>query len=49
VKTTLPIDPFLPEIAATLRRRRALVLLAPPGAGKTTRVPRALLDAGSPA
>jgi ATP-dependent helicase HrpB len=46
VKTTLPIDPFLPEIAATLRRRRALVLVAPPGAGKTTRVPRALLDAG---
>jgi len=46
VKTTLPIDPFLPEIAATLRRRRTLVLLAPPGAGKTTRVPRALLDAG---
>lgn len=46
MKTNLPIDPFLPEIAATLRRRRTLVLLAPPGAGKTTRVPRALLDAG---
>ncbi len=42
----LPIDPFLPSLAATLRDRGALVLVAPPGAGKTTRVPRALLDAG---
>lgn len=46
MKRTLPIDPFIPEIAATLRRRRALVLVAPPGAGKTTRVPRALLEEG---
>ncbi len=43
----LPIDPFLPEIAATLRRRRALVLVAEPGAGKTTRVPPALVDDGA--
>src|SRR4051812_2582997 len=43
---SLPIDPLLPEIAATLARSPALVLEAPPGAGKTTRVPRALLDAG---
>ena len=42
----LPIDPLLPEIVATLRERSALVLEAPPGAGKTTRVPRALLEAG---
>src|SRR3954463_16810866 len=42
----LPIDPILPEIVDTLRRSRCLVLEAPPGAGKTTRVPRALLDAG---
>src|SRR5262252_4720818 len=42
----LPIDPILPEITATLRARPRLVLEAPPGAGKTTRVPRALLDAG---
>jgi ATP-dependent helicase HrpB len=42
----LPIDPLLPEIAATLASSPALVLEAPPGAGKTTRVPRALLDAG---
>jgi ATP-dependent helicase HrpB len=42
----LPIDPLLPEIAATLARSSSVVLEAPPGAGKTTRVPRALLDAG---
>ncbi len=42
----LPIDPLLPEIVASLRERPTLVLEAPPGAGKTTRVPRALLDAG---
>ncbi|MFM2152147.1 MAG: hypothetical protein RL199_582 [Pseudomonadota bacterium] len=42
----LPIDPLLPELTATLSREPSLVLEAPPGAGKTTRVPRALLDAG---
>ncbi len=42
----LPIDPVLPEIVGALRGERRLVLEAPPGAGKTTRVPRALLDAG---
>lgn len=42
----LPIDPLLPEIVAALRKERSLVLEAPPGAGKTTRVPRALLEAG---
>jgi ATP-dependent helicase HrpB len=42
----LPIDPLLPDIVASLRRTPNLVLEAPPGAGKTTRVPRALLDAG---
>ena len=35
-----------PEIVALLRASRAVVIEAPPGAGKTTRVPRALLDAG---
>ena len=44
--TNLPIDPLLPEVVAALRAREALVLEAPPGAGKTTRVPAALLDAG---
>ena len=42
----LPIDPLLPAIVASLRAHPTLVLEAPPGAGKTTRVPRALLDAG---
>jgi ATP-dependent helicase HrpB len=40
----LPIDPLLPEILRHLRREPNLVLEAPPGAGKTTRVPPALLD-----
>lgn len=44
----LPIDPLLPELIASLRERPSLVLEAPPGAGKTTRAPRALLDAGFP-
>jgi ATP-dependent helicase HrpB len=43
---SLPIDPLLPAIVASLRAHPTLVLEAPPGAGKTTRVPRALLDAG---
>jgi ATP-dependent helicase HrpB len=41
--TALPIDPLLPEIARHLSEGNALVLVAPPGAGKTTRVPLALL------
>jgi ATP-dependent helicase HrpB len=40
----LPIDPRLPEIVAAVRDRGALVLVAEPGAGKTTRAPRALLE-----
>src|SRR5262245_66647045 len=42
----LPIDALLPSICEALQRTPSLVLEAPPGAGKTTRVPRALLDAG---
>lgn len=42
----LPIDQLLPEIVESLRRAPSLVVEAPPGAGKTTRVPAALLDAG---
>jgi ATP-dependent helicase HrpB len=41
----LPIDPLLPDILAALDTRGVAVVEAPPGAGKTTRVPRALLDA----
>jgi ATP-dependent helicase HrpB len=42
----LPVDPLLPAIVDALTRGRRLVLRAAPGAGKTTRVPAALLDAG---
>jgi ATP-dependent helicase HrpB len=42
---TLPIDSLLPELLATLVRTPTLVLQAPPGSGKTTRVPLALLQA----
>src|SRR5688500_8032112 len=44
--TPLPIDRFLPEVVDRLRASRSLVLVAPPGAGKTTRVPPAILRAG---
>ena len=43
--TALPIDDALPDILEALRTKRRAVLQAPPGAGKTTRVPLALLDA----
>ena len=42
----LPIDALLPDIVSSLARAPSLVLEAPPGAGKTTRVPPALLRAG---
>jgi ATP-dependent helicase HrpB len=38
----LPIDAALPELTAALVRQNAAVLVAPPGAGKTTRVPLVL-------
>lgn len=40
----LPIDTVLPKLKETIRAHSAVVLHAPPGAGKTTRVPLALLD-----
>jgi ATP-dependent helicase HrpB len=43
---SLPIDSLLPEIVESLRETPRLVIEAPPGAGKTTRIPPALLDAG---
>ncbi|MBR0826503.1 ATP-dependent helicase HrpB [Bradyrhizobium manausense] len=43
--TPLPIDAVLDELTRTLDQNNAAVLVAPPGAGKTTRVPLALLDA----
>ena len=43
--TILPVDVTLPALSAALARGRNAVLQAPPGAGKTTRVPLALLTA----
>ncbi|MBX9569691.1 MAG: ATP-dependent helicase HrpB [Candidatus Obscuribacterales bacterium] len=44
-KPVLPIDDVLPRIVNSLKDAGAVVLKAEPGAGKTTRVPPALLDA----
>jgi ATP-dependent helicase HrpB len=41
----LPVDDALPELKSALERGNSAVLVAPPGAGKTTRVPLALMDA----
>lgn len=41
----LPIEPYLPSIVRTLGEARQAVLVAEPGAGKTTRVPPAVLAA----
>ena len=38
----LPIDALIPEVLAQLREGLAVVVEAPPGAGKTTRIPPAL-------
>lgn len=40
----LPVEEVLPELIAALEARREAVLVAPPGAGKTTRVAPALLN-----
>src|ERR1039458_5936367 len=42
--TPLPIDDALPRLTVALAANHAAVLVAPPGAGKTTRVPLVLLD-----
>ena len=47
--TDLPIEEALPDLLAALRGTGRAVLQAPPGAGKTTRVPLAMLAAGLPA
>ena len=46
MRQKLPIDDLLPRIVETLRQSRDLVIEAAPGAGKTTRVPPALLQLG---
>ena len=45
-RTPLPIDAVLHDLAAALRSHGRAVLQAPPGAGKTTRVPLFLLEEG---
>lgn len=44
--TRLPIDDAIPDLLAALKDSGRAVLQAPPGAGKTTRVPLAILEAG---
>ena len=43
-KPALPVDAILADVVASLAHSPSLVIEAPPGAGKTTRVPPALLD-----
>ncbi|MDF4005248.1 ATP-dependent helicase HrpB [Luteibacter sp. PPL552] len=45
MRPVFPITPLLPDLLASLAGHPRLVLEAPPGAGKTTQVPLALLDA----
>src|SRR4051812_19573691 len=45
-RAPLPIDAYLDSILDSVRRSRAVVVTAAPGAGKTTRVPPALLADG---
>ncbi len=45
-RLSLPIDAVLPQLVSALKSSSSVVLRAPAGAGKTTRVPPALLDAG---
>src|SRR5512146_321780 len=44
MSNSYPIDPILPELKQAIAANASVVLHAPPGAGKTTRVPPALLD-----
>ncbi len=45
-RPSLPIDSFLPDITGALAARGTVVIEAEPGAGKTTRVPAAILESG---
>jgi ATP-dependent helicase HrpB len=46
LQTPLPIDAHIGEIVAHVRARRSAVIVAPPGSGKTTRIPPALASIG---
>jgi len=46
VQTLLPVDEHIRDIVALVRRERTAVIVAPPGSGKTTRIPPALTELG---
>src|SRR5262245_9685442 len=46
-RDSLPIDAILPQVTEAVRKGPSLVITAPTGAGKTTRVPPAILDSGA--
>ena len=46
VKFDLPIDAVLPQVLECLTQSGRVILQAPPGAGKTTRTPLAILQSG---
>jgi len=48
ILSSCPIDEVLPDLKEAIRRHSAVILQAPPGSGKTTRVPIALLDVMPP-
>src|SRR5436190_21891877 len=46
VQTPLPVDPYVDDLVALVRAEKRAVVIAPPGAGKTTRIPPALTRLG---
>lgn len=46
VQATLPVDRYLDDLVALVRKEKRAVVIAPPGAGKTTRIPPALTALG---
>src|SRR5947209_2141659 len=46
VQTPLPVDAYVDDIVAHVRAKRTAVIVAPPGSGKTTRIPPALTALG---
>src|SRR5688572_8616854 len=46
VQTPLPVDRYVDDIVALVRAEKRAVVIAPPGAGKTTRIPPALTQLG---
>lgn len=46
MRDSLPVDAYVDQIVATVREKRGAIIIAPPGSGKTTRVPPALIALG---